>query len=1196
VRKPPVCARQDRSPSGAKGPLPLAPDAPTGLCACCARRRRLAPPAKSSRAFGPAIPKTLMFPQQNGRLRVLGHAIESSERPTVPARRDRQEAIQQIPEGMKVIVERVNGLLDLPRQGEQGPQANQLTDGLCGVRSGMIATFVALWFAAMPTHAADIQAERVIEESGIRGGLIVHLGCGDGKLTAAMRKGESFLVHGLDTNAANIAEAREHLQSRHLCGPVSVDTFDGKHLPYVDNLVNLVVAENLYEVPVDEVMRVLAPMGTAYVKREGRWQKTVKKRPGAIDEWTHYLYNASGNAVSRDQWVGPTRYLKWVAGPVWSRSHEYTPSLAAMVSASGRIIAIHDDGVRGVTDERVGDRWSVYARDACNGMVLWKRPMSEGWSTAAWGGSGNWSTPMSLPRRLLASGERVYVTLGYRSPVTVLDAVTGQTIREFANTGNTDEMVLLGRTLLVRRRRAIPSYSKQATAWRVQRRRGQGPPPCSPGDETIAAIDIDSGKTLWQWQERRVVALSLAAWQGRVCYHNFEEIVCLNLKTGGLLWRSKCPSWPDLVGTSGTLVMHEDMVFYAADRGTHAFSAVDGKLLWKGPRIRRTGIRHTADLQIAGGLLWAGITPDMPTGRIPKELSPFAVPEFSGTVLQGLDPRTGKVKKRVDIQNLMSGGHHIRCYRSKGTDRFLIWPKRGTEFVDIAEGRHHMRTDWLRGECSYGVMPSDGLVFAPPHPCICYPGAKLDGFFAGSSRPVLPEARGEVQRLRRGPAYAMKAFAGEALPDDWPMYRHDAARSGGTPSAVSTQLTTCWKRHIGGKLTQSIVVGGKVFLASTDSHTIYALDADHGPVLWSYIAGGRIDSAPTVCNGRVLFGCHDGWVYCLRASDGELAWRFRAAPVEARLTAFGQLESPWPALGSVLVRDGIVYVSAGRSSYLDGGVYLYGLDVTTGAVLHKRHLEGPWPDISRDVGQPYAMAGVKPDLFTCNGTSLSMGPHEFKTDLSDHQAFRPDREGNSAKSDLFLMASSGFVDDTWHDRTFWTHSRTWPGHRVFSTAHVCPKSGQLIVFDKATTYAIKAFMQKHRMSPKHVPGKGYGLIADANDNEPGKNFARRAPAKWKALVPIRARGLLLAKGTLFLAGCRDVIPKADPAAAYEGRGEALLWVVSAADGKKIAEHKLNAPPVNDGMTAAHGRLYISATDGTVVCLAGQDVDAPQSLE
>ena len=1044
--------------------------------------------------------------------------------------------------------------------------------------------------AAETTRDAQPNAARtILDKSGVLGGLVVHVHCGDGKLTAALRANDSYLVHGLDTDAEQVAEAREFIRSNGLYGPVSADTFDGRRLPYVDDLVNLVVAEDLGEVTMAEVMRVLAPLGVATIHHNGQWRKTVKPRPEGIDEWTHYLYNAGGNAVSADRLVGPTRYLKWVAGPRWSRSHEYTPSMAAMVSAGGRIFSIHDDGVRGVIDPRVGDRWMVHARDAFNGLLLWQRPMSDAWGTAVWGGDRNWGTPMAIPRRLVASADRIFLTLGYRSPVTVLDAATGEPIRELDNTENTDEMVLLGKTLLVRRRRVIPNYSAEASAWKVQLRRGQEPPPASPGDETIAAIDVDTGRTLWESKDARIVTLSLAAWQGRVCYHNFEELVCLDLQTGKSLWRAPCPSWPDLIETSGTLVMYEDLVYYASDRGLHAFAAADGKLLWKGPRLHRTGVRHTADLLIADGLLWSGITPDMPVGQMAQEQSPFAADAFSGVVLRGLDPRTGQVKRRVNIENLISEGHHIRCYRSKATERYLMWPKRGTEYVDIVEGKHHMRTDWLRGECSYGVMPSDGLVFAPPHPCICSPGVKLDGFFAASARPVSPEAREDDQRLRRGPAYSVKTEPTTIRPrrdtsGDWPMYRHDAARSGGTQSAVSGNLTTSWKKHLGGKLTQCVIVGGQLFVASTDEHTLYALDADDGRTVWSYVAGGRIDSAPTVADGRVLFGSHDGWVYCLRASDGELAWRFRAAPVEARLTAFGQLESPWPVLGSVLVQNDVAYVSAGRSSYLDGGMDLYALDVKTGQILHRRHLEGPWPDISKDVGGPFAMTGVRPDLLTCNGESLSMGPHEFKMNLADHQSFQPQGETHTPKSGLHLMASSGFLDDTWHDRTLWTHSRSWPGRSVFTVAHVAPKSGQIIVFDESTTYAIKAFLQKTHMSPLHIPGEGYGLIADANDNEPGRNYARTAPPRWKTLVPVRARGLLLADDTLFLAGCRDVIPKDDPTAAYEGRGESLLWVVSAADGRKIAEYELDAPPVNDGLSAAAGKLYIASTDGTVTCL------------
>jgi len=85
-------------------------------------------------------------------------------------------------------------------------------------------------------------ATKILDEAGVTGGLIVHVGCGDGKLSAALRANDGYLVHGVDVSADTVDAARTHIQSLGLYGPVSVDTFDGEHLPYADNLVNLVVA------------------------------------------------------------------------------------------------------------------------------------------------------------------------------------------------------------------------------------------------------------------------------------------------------------------------------------------------------------------------------------------------------------------------------------------------------------------------------------------------------------------------------------------------------------------------------------------------------------------------------------------------------------------------------------------------------------------------------------------------------------------------------------------------------------------------------------------------------------------------------------------------------------------------------------------------------------------------------------------
>ena len=78
--------------------------------------------------------------------------------------------------------------------------------------------------------------------------------------------------------------------------------------------------------------------------------------------------------------------------------------------------------------------------------------------------------------------------------------------------------------------------------------------------------------------------------------------------------------------------------------------------------------------------------------------------------------------------------------------------------------------------------------------------------------------------------------------------------------------------------------------------------------------------------------------------------------------------------------------------------------------------------------------------------------------------------------------------------------------------------------------------------------------------------------------------MALAGKHLFVAGPPDVVEPDDPMASFEGRKGTMLRAISAADGKTLAEHKLDAPPVFDGMIAALGRLYISTADGRVVCI------------
>jgi len=78
--------------------------------------------------------------------------------------------------------------------------------------------------------------------------------------------------------------------------------------------------------------------------------------------------------------------------------------------------------------------------------------------------------------------------------------------------------------------------------------------------------------------------------------------------------------------------------------------------------------------------------------------------------------------------------------------------------------------------------------------------------------------------------------------------------------------------------------------------------------------------------------------------------------------------------------------------------------------------------------------------------------------------------------------------------------------------------------------------------------------------------------------------MVLAGNNLFVAGLPDTLDPKDPLAALEGRMGGVLWTVSTTDGKKLSELKLDAPPVFDGVIAAGGRLFVSLTDGRVMCM------------
>ena len=127
--------------------------------------------------------------------------------------------------------------------------------------------------------------------------------------------------------------------------------------------------------------------------------------------------------------------MQWVAEPLWSRGHELTSSVGAVVTAAGRIFYALDEGQPGIY--ALPSKWSLVARGTFNGVPLWKRPIP-GWGPPL---SSGGFTQGFRPRRLVTDGDRVYLPTGDDATLTVLNAATGRTLKTLAAARGTAEIL-----------------------------------------------------------------------------------------------------------------------------------------------------------------------------------------------------------------------------------------------------------------------------------------------------------------------------------------------------------------------------------------------------------------------------------------------------------------------------------------------------------------------------------------------------------------------------------------------------------------------------------------------------------------------------------------------------------------------------------------------------------------------------------
>ncbi len=794
---------------------------------------------------------------------------------------------------------------------------------------------------ALSQADADALAAHVLGQLGRTRGVAALPRCGDGTFAAALSSASGMLIHAMDTDTADVRATRDRIAPTGRLGTrVFVDRNAAVLLPYGDNFVDLVVMhdlrdEDLAGVSLAAVRAALCPGGTAYLGRAagegaglslsavqswlggagdavavtdafGTWAVLTKRDPPGTDEWTHRFHGPDNNPVSSDTVLKPPFMLQYRVKPY--NNDRYV----SMVSAEGRSFFSYWSG----------QGHYLAAHRIYNGEELWRQYFPH--DGVAWPDiyPASYST-------LAVSGDTVF--LARKNLVLRIRGETGATIDTLVIDTGTSYVKWLavtgGRLYTLTGALALDGNGAfYGTILRFQ--------PLAGGAATVID-DVSPGVI-----DNR--ELGMAA-DKLFYYVSGTRVVCRNALTGAPVWENATiAATLDAHGTNSSALTfcvggHEGMLcgsegIYlcaAEDQNFVALSAADGSEMW---RTVFTGNRAQHKF-LTAGLLFG------------KNLADHGITN---------------VQTNEDVTSTFSGfDWGGGCGPLSATPNY-VFSNVGSLVDRLAPFTKYQGRDY-KSDCSTPPIVAGGLAIHPSSGCPCPTLHRGMICNAPAGTFVFGQSAVEAERLERGPAFG--ALSSNVTPDsrDWWTNRANMRRSAFLPVVLpasprllwkytparlydTTTITTTKTNRQDEQATPTVSVGGFVFWAGSDG-AVRCWDGS--AEVWRFQTGGRIFNTPTVTGGCVYVGSGDGYAYCIDAGNGQLVWRFRAAPVDRRINLYGYLSSIWPVLTGVLVHDGRAYFGAGSEDIY--GSHLYCVDALTGALVWQNN--DAWRFVStRDPG------------------------------------------------------------------------------------------------------------------------------------------------------------------------------------------------------------------------------------------------------
>ncbi len=659
------------------------------------------------------------------------------------------------------------------------------------------------------------------------------------------------------------------------------------------------------------------------------------------------------------------------------------------------------------------------------------------------------------------------------------------------------------------------------------------------GFDTLRCVQPETGKVHWTFD---VSYPALVADSGRVYVQQKRrstETTCLDIRTGKVIWRRDLP---------GQIVScHDGILTTGGGGGIHAINAETGEPKW---HYEYTAPYHHAQgTWLSNNLFIKDLVWVWESGH-KSGMNPL--------YWVGLDAKTGSVRHRF------VGNTHPRCTAEAATANHIFYGS--AEILDVNRGTNHPFR-FVRQACVNSVVPANGMLYSAPVRCVCFP--MIRGFMGFRSNKALTANSFKTPKKRLITGSARPAES-KPVVDDWPMYRRDHYRSGATTTKLPDQLKPLWETsvvQIGAAapdeawvhaelpiVTQPVTVGRMAYVAVPTAHRVAAYSVQDGKLAWSFHAGGVIDTPPTVSHGLCLFGSADGWVYALNRTTGELVWRRFTSPVDRRIPTYNQMASEWPVTGGILPFGEHIFVCTGRHPLIEKGITITALVPASGEVVWTKQVTeeglgytnppgafrwGTGTDAERKAfgkQMPFGSTALAQYLVATDD-EVGFGPWSFNSETGERKPRKWDRVPGVVMQDSFAKLTKGTRRPIVHESGY---SNRYYDRLGTGRMKVVDGSDQIAA---VTTY------------------KGVTLIRSGSAVE------------WQQDIDelIYVRTMLWAGPHLYLG-----------TEAPDSSG-GVIRKLSAETGEELDRLPLGVAPTFDGMSAAHGRLYVSTQDGKLLC-------------